>query len=47
MDVEESKKAGNPKTKKTENQKTEAPTVEQSPRQRKLKKYNKIKFPKL
>ena len=46
MEVEDSKKVENPKTKKTESQKTEAPTAEQT-QQRKLKKYNKIKFPKL
>ena len=46
MEVEESKKAGNPKTKKTENQKTEAPKVENEI-QRKIKKYKNIKFPKL
>ena len=43
MEVEKTKKAEN---QKTENQKTEAPTAEQT-QQRKLKKYNKIKFPKL
>ena len=47
MEVEDSKKVENPKTKKTESQKTEAPTAEQTQQQRKLKKYNKIKFPKL
>ena len=42
MEVEYSKKTENQKTKKTE-----APTVEQAKKERKLKKYNKIKFPKL
>ena len=47
MEVEKTKKEEAPKTKKMENQKTEAPTAEQTQQQRKLKKYNKIKFPKL
>ena len=47
MEVEKTKKEEAPKIKKTENQKTEAPTAEKTQQQRKLKKYNKINFPKL